>query len=431
MARIEKQSRLDVTDLVIEFQGAVIDAHSGRGKAADHTEALTAAATRFEGGVQEYIDRQVKRRLLFREPANDNRPYPGIVSSADFVRGFVPPDYHLDGIIQSRFFYSITGMTGTGKTAVMLLLAAATALCMPLAGRDVKRGRVVYLAGENPDDVKMRWIASAHHVGFDPESVDVHFMEGTSDVAETIENIRTDVQALGGADLIMVDTSAAFFFGSDENSNTEAGRHARQLRELTTLPGEPAVLVACHPVKNATAENLLPRGGGAFIAEVDGNLTLAKSGGLVKMHWQGKHRGPDFEPIMFELETVTAPALIDSRGRPVPTVLARDLSEREVSDANRQGFCDLDAVLIEIERDGTQSTASMAEALGWFKESKPDKRRVQSATDRLKSEKLVKYEARKWKLTDAGEEAFTDAKERRNAEAQASDFAARMRRKNV
>ncbi len=72
----------------------------------------------------------------------------------------------------------------------------------------------------------------------------------------------------------------------------------------------------------------LPRGGGAFIAEVDGNLTLNK-GETVKLHWQGKHRGPDFDPIHFELKTVTAPSLVEWQGRPVPTVMAEALTKGE------------------------------------------------------------------------------------------------------
>jgi hypothetical protein len=45
------------------------------------------------------------------------------------------------------------------------------------------------------------------------------------------------------------------------------------------MPGGPCVLVACHPPKNAGDDNLLPRGGGAFIAEMDGNLTGRKLSG--------------------------------------------------------------------------------------------------------------------------------------------------------
>ncbi|TIU89975.1 MAG: hypothetical protein E5W01_10845, partial [Mesorhizobium sp.] len=91
------------------------------------------------------------------------------------VRGFVPPDYHLEGIAQAGFLYSTTAMTGTGKTAVLLLLAAHTALGTSINDREVRKGRVVYFAGENPDDVTMRWIAMAHHMGFDADAMEVHF----------------------------------------------------------------------------------------------------------------------------------------------------------------------------------------------------------------------------------------------------------------
>ena len=51
-----------------------------------------------------------------------------IKSSAEFVADFTPPDYVLDGILQRRFCYSLTGRTGAGKTAILLLLSAHDAL---------------------------------------------------------------------------------------------------------------------------------------------------------------------------------------------------------------------------------------------------------------------------------------------------------------
>lgn len=263
--------------------------------------------------------------------SNDNRKggsvYPGIVSSAEFVSGFVPPDYHLDGVAQAGFLYALTAGTGTGKTAVLLALTASTALGTPLCGREVRNGRVVYFAGENPDDVRMRWLAMAHHGGFDPADMDVHFIAGTFSIPAAVARIGLDVERLGGADMIVVDTSAAYFQGEDENGNTALGKHARDLRALTELPGKPAVFVACHPTKNPDPANLQPRGGGAFIAEVDGNLVLTKDVGFAKLHWQVKHRGADFAPLFFALETVTAPELVDSKGRPVPTVMAVGMAD--------------------------------------------------------------------------------------------------------
>ena len=73
----------------------------------------------------------------------------------------------VDTVLQRRFFYSLTGKTGSGKTAVVLLIAASVALGSPIGKYEVAEGRVLYFAGENPDDVRMRWIAMARPMGFD------------------------------------------------------------------------------------------------------------------------------------------------------------------------------------------------------------------------------------------------------------------------
>src|ERR1035437_2271069 len=224
-----------------------------------------------------------------------------IVSSADFVAGFVPPDYLIDGLVQRRFCYSLTAPTGSGKTAIALLLSASTALGRPIGEYFVERGRVLYLAGENPDDVRMRWLAMADSMKFDPAKIDVHFLPGVFKLSEIADRIKAEIKLIGDVALVVVDTSAAYFEGDAENDNVQMGAHARRMRSLVKLPGEPCVLVACHPVKNAGSDNLLPRGGGAFIAEMDGNLTCVKTDAVVTVHWQGKFRGPDFAPIPFHL----------------------------------------------------------------------------------------------------------------------------------
>lgn len=365
-------------------------------------------------------------------PANDNKPAPTIISSAELVRGFVPPDYFIDGVAQKGFIYSMTGATGTGKTAVLLLIARLAAEGGELAGRGIEKGRVVYFAGENPDDVTMRWIGMAHETGLNVYEIDVHFIRDRFSVPEALAAIHSQVDALGGADLIIVDTSAAFFQGTDENGNTELGKHARDLRMLTTLPGRPCVMVACHPTKNATSDNLLPRGGGAFIAEVDGNLTLAKSDGSIKLHWQGKHRGPDFDPIMLELKTITAPGLTDSKGRPIPTVMAQALSAGDVKGLAAASRRDEDDVLLHIDRDAKASLVAIAETLGWKREDgSVHKDRARRATDKLRRDKLITYEGRRWKVTPAGFDVLGDIRAERHREQQAGEFATRMHEKIV
>lgn len=354
-----------------------------------------------------------KQPTKIPKAANDNAPlWPGLVSSGDLVRRFTPPDYAIDGIVQSGFLYGVTASTGTGKTAILLAIAALKAQGLPLGDRGVPQGRVVYFAGENPDDVTMRWIGAAHHTGFNTDAIDVHFVPGVFDITKMFAHVSAAVERVGGAAMVVIDTSAAYFTGDDENGNVAMGKHARNLRALTTLPGSPCVLVACHPTKNADQSNLLPRGGGAFIAELDGNLTCQKTeAGTVKLHWQGKFRGPDFKPIHFDLSTVTAPGLVDSKGREIPTVMASLVSEGETRQRRETARKDEDLVLIAIENLPASSNSAIAEHLGWKDSAgEPHKRRAQTATTRLRRDKLADLTRGGWVLTKAGQSAATAAR---------------------
>ena len=181
--------------------------------------------------------------------------------------------------MQRRSVYSLTGATGAGKTAIMLLISAHVALGRSIGDRGVQCGKVIDFAGENPEDARMRWIAMAQQMDFDIDTIDVHFIPGVFKISEMTDRIRREITDIGHISLIGVDTSAAYFEGDNKNDNKQQGDHARRFRSLTTMPGGPCVLVACHPPKNAGDDNLLPRGGGAFIAEMDGNLTGRKLSG--------------------------------------------------------------------------------------------------------------------------------------------------------
>jgi RecA-family ATPase len=145
----------------------------------------------------------------------------------------------VEGIVCRGYIYVLTGHPGRGKTAVALLIAAHVATGRRLGNLEVDEGRVLILAGENPTDTKMRWIALAQQMDFDTETADVYFVEGALKISEKLDAIHREVEALGGVDFVIVDSSAAFFEGDEENNNAQHGAHARLLRELTTLRGGP------------------------------------------------------------------------------------------------------------------------------------------------------------------------------------------------
>lgn len=335
---------------------------------------------------------------------NNIEPAALIQTSAQFIRGFIPPDYLVDGISQRRFIYSLTGRTGSGKSAIVLLLAASVALGRPIGSREVQKGRVLYFAGENPDDIRMRWIAMAQHMNFEVDYVDVCFIAGTFKISEMAARVVQEAQIAGPFALVVVDTSAAFFEGDDENSNAQAGSHARRLRSLVDLPGGPCVVVNCHPPKNTSADNLQPRGGGAFIAEMDGNLTARNADGVVELHWQGKFRGPDFAPMSFQLNGVTNERLKDTKGRTIPTVIASYLSETARDAIAEAARGNENLVLAQIAADPGKSYAHIARDLGWLlRDGSPNKMRVSRVVTNLKTAKLVTIERDKPVITDKGE----------------------------
>jgi hypothetical protein len=327
-----------------------------------------------------------------------------VITSAEFISGYVPPEYAIDNLLQRRFCYSLTALTGHGKTAIALLLAMHKALGWPLGKRGIDQGSVLYLAGENPDDLRVRWLIMADKYNFNPNTIPVYFIAGVKNLREVGPLIKQAVDQIGGVSTVFIDTSAAYFIGEDENSNVQLGNYARLLRNLgQSLLGGPCMLVLCHPVKNASRENLLPRGGGAFVNEVDGNLTAWKDDSIVYLHWSGKFRGVEFAPISFVLETATSHLVTDSKGRLIPSVIAKVLTETEESQIEAKQGEDEEAVLVALADGGKQSTAVLADRLGWFDfHGEPYKMKVKRAIDRLKVDKLVETDRHGSELTDLG-----------------------------
>ena len=314
----------------------------------------------------------------------------------------------IEGLVQRAYCYSLTAPTGHGKTAVAILIAFRVATGGSLCDLEIEQGRVLYCAGENPDDIRARVLLAGESYGVSPGHENIHFTDGTFSISGAYAAISQKLEEIGGADLVIVDTSAAFFEGDDENNNVDAGAHARLLRSLTRLPGKPAVLIPCHPTKNATRDNLIPRGGGAFLAEVDGNLTLwAESDrSTTELSHQGKLRGPGFEPIAFKLEMGTCDALKDKKGRHISSVVARPMTEQEQQNALIKSYSELEEVLMVMLYHPGASLAQWAEKLGWFSgkgiTAKPQKQRVQRVMRSLKAEGMVRKKMGKYSLTKTG-----------------------------
>jgi hypothetical protein len=205
-------------------------------------------------------------------------------------------------------------------------------------------------------------------------------------------------------DLIIIDTSRAYYEGDDENDNVQMGEHARRLRSLKGVEGGPTVVVLCHPPKNCPEDQLQPVGGGAFVAEMDGNLTCTGDGDIATVHWYRKIRGPDFMPLKFGLKKdVKADQLHDSKGRPIMTVVAEPLNERKFNQRMAQTEEREEAVVKFLEANPGAPVATIARGIGMVGEAGPDNAGVHRILRRLKKRGRVQQRGGHYQVRNRGE----------------------------
>jgi hypothetical protein len=336
--------------------------------------------------------------------AKMTEPPASFKTAQDFCAEFVPPSYAIEPIVRSGSLYTTTARTGSGKTAFLITTALAVATGRPdILGREVTRGRVAYIAAENPDDLRMRLMVAAWQFNIDLSEIshNLLIMDKRCKPEELIIRLKS-AQSRGGAfSLIMIDTLAAFFDGADANDNVQAGEFIRRLRPLTQLDNHPSVIVAAHPVKNASEDNLVPYGGGAILNEVDGNLTLSKTGGgAVKMHWQGKLRGVEFDPMFFKIEAASSPDVIDAKGRQVQLPVMRPATE---TDAEQREEAETNTDIALLRAMLAEPSAGIR---GWATAIHKSKTLVGKKLQKLRNERLVDVTLNKWAITEKGKKAL-------------------------
>lgn len=339
----------------------------------------------------------------FRDFATE--PLARVKGIADFLREYKPIKYTVDGLLPGGSIYGVTAKRGAGKTALLTSAALAVATGEEkLLGLEVEQGRVAYIILENPTDFRMKLSAAAFAHNIDVQALNdkIAIFDMRRPHEQVMELLRRDASRFGEFQLINYDTFQAGFPGANFNDNAETLKHAQSLRELTTLPGGPSVLVACHPVKNADKERLEPYGGGSTMNELDGNITAWNEGGIIEIGFN-KVRGPEFEPFHFRVEKIGTPDVLDIKGRqPLLPVLfratARAAEEREAAADNQDV-----ALLKALAADPGSTKRGLATAANM----KPTS--MLRALERLESAKggkLVKNTLGKWALTPAGHQAI-------------------------
>jgi hypothetical protein len=245
---------------------------------------------------------------------------------AEFTADRRPPYYVWHRVFQQGCLYCLTALWGHGKTAIAITIAVFAATGRSLCGHNMAACRVLFLCGENPDDVRLRLLAAAAVFGISPAELQgqIYFTRRpfAIDDPAALKDFTDEAARHGPFGLCIIDTGPAHSSAADENDNRQMQALAVALRALMAALGDPATLVLMHPTKGATHDTMAPRGGGAFSGSIDGELFAWNEGGIVEFAHRSKFRGQGFAPMAFRLEPHQFADMADNFGEPAVSVVA-------------------------------------------------------------------------------------------------------------
>lgn len=416
-AAIQALSGQEWNNAVLRLVGSYVRKGMSDGEIHALTDPLTlggysVAETRVE--VQDMIDR-TRSNPKFDVDAEEPAPVVAtpeaitsfkIDSSEAFLSDLRPLEYLIDGILPRGVAYSLTGHAGHGKTTLALQIALSVAMGESFDGRETSQGRVLILAGENPYNVKWQYAAALAALDLSAKDVPIDFVQGRFSIKEWGEVVRAKMEAMPDLKLVVVDSLQAFFEGDNDNDNAQMVEMAHKLRDLCETSNRPALLIIAHPAgKVASKDNLVPRGGGAFLNEIDGNLTVwSQDASQQTLHHSQKFRGAGFDPMEFVMQIHEFSHLTDIHGTPLKLPVSRP--ETHLERSNRE--VKTDGILRQyLEKVEQGHALSVREGSAQFMVSRY---RIEQIIKTARDEKLIRRHAKTYVITEGGKD-FLEAKD--------------------
>ena len=219
------------------------------------------------------------------------------------IRNLPDMEWLIEGLIPKNCFGTLYGPSGTGKTFLMLHMAAHIALGWNWYGQPVKRGPVLYFAAEGQMGIKQRYTAWCQHYNHG-EDVPGLIISPQPFYPTDEELIRALLHAVatfpeGVPSMIVLDTMARCFMG-DENSTPDMGAFNRGIDRIRSETGATLQLVH-HTGWNTTRM----RGNSSLLAALDVEMRVERDElGTIALSCEKMKDGMDFEPWYFTLSPV-------------------------------------------------------------------------------------------------------------------------------
>lgn len=358
--------------------------------------------------------------------ADTDYKIPQIKTIHQLIEEYTPPHYIVDRMIRKAFLYTPTGRSGHLKTMAFLRIGVDVALGNPIGQFETAQCNVAFLAGENYEIVRNRLLVLCEAEGYDTSNMPFYIYEDTFKLDVGYQQVVRDAEKIGGFGLVIVDTFSAYcrLSGIEENDNQAMGLWTKDvLRNLTKLPGDPAVLAISHPAGHVqTKAELRPRGATSTMGEVDGIITVWREGNLVELEAHPeKFRGAPFY-LKMQMKVGRSDKLKDTRGRPLEEIYGKVISEEEAArvedEAERLDLSILQSMEdFHHQNDEWPSARQLSARMSVPHHKISERQLAMSKTKGLKHvAKTRNTKTAPYKLTDAGKEYLRDvSKEKANS----------------
>lgn len=263
--------------------------------------------------VKELVANAMKQPVVFAPDPGEGRPAASkkklqFVFADELPKDFTPPDELVEGVLTTGAGSVLYGDSNSGKTFLVIDMAAAVARGSEWMGRKTEPGLVVYLAAESPASVQSRLQAYQAHHGvkvphFAIVQSPIDLFDGNADTEAVIELVKELERQCGvPVRLIVGDTLARLSAGANENSGEDMGLVVRRFDRIREATGAHFLLIH-HSGKNAASG---ARGWSGIRAAVDTEIEVSDSptGRCVEVTKQ-RDLGTKGERIGFRLEGVT------------------------------------------------------------------------------------------------------------------------------
>jgi RecA-family ATPase len=168
------------------------------------------------------------------------------------IRHMVDAPWLIPGVLQEGAFAALVGKPGVCKTFTALGLSFSIAMGLPWAGRQVRSGGVIYIAGEGTCGFPRRLAGWEQFHGMEVDNM--HVITSPVNFLDPVMNsalIKASRELPELPVLVVIDTLARSFGGGDENSTKDMNLFISEVDRLRESLGC-AVLVVHHPPHGGT-----------------------------------------------------------------------------------------------------------------------------------------------------------------------------------